>query len=301
MKKLFSRVLAFGIDIAICTLIIVGLSNIHLLNPNKTKIDEQYNGFSTINVKYEAFSKYLEDVIKDAKLEEKELNKINKEFTSYADIFKDINFNKQISNKEKDKLRNDAKEKYIEVSNEYGYKINKLNVYQTVISIVVYILYFGILQWLLKGQTFGKKLFKLRVLNDNDQKVPLWKFIVRTILITELLIIGLDLILVFVLNKNSYLVANYHIANFKYLYEMAFLVCMIIRDDQKSLHDLLLRTRVARFDKEGNEIKEVLFISDETEVIEEKKEKKTTKKVKKQKEVVEAIKVDDKKRTNKNN
>lgn len=301
MKKLFSRVLAFGIDIAICTLIIVGLSNIHLLNPNKTKIDEQYNGFSTVNVKYEAFSKYLEDVIKDAKLEEKELNKINKEFTSYADIFKDINFNKQISNKEKDKLRNDAKEKYIEVSNEYGYKINKLNVYQTVISIVVYILYFGLLQWLLKGQTLGKKLFKLRVLNDNDQKVPLWKFIVRTILITELLIIGLDLILVFVLNKNSYLVANYHIANFKYLYEMAFLVCMIIRDDQKSLHDLLLRTRVARFDKEGNEIKEVLFISDETEVIEEKKEKKTTKKVKKQKEVVEAIKVDDKKRTNKNN
>lgn len=301
MKKLFSRVLAFGIDIAICTLIIVGLSNIHLLNPNKTKIDEQYNGFSTINVKYEAFSKYLEDVIKDAKLEEKELNKINKEFTSYADIFKDINFNKQISNKEKDKLRNDAKEKYIEVSNEYGYKINKLNVYQTVISIVVYILYFSLLQWLLKGQTLGKKLFKLRVLNDNDKKVPLWKFIVRTILITELLIISLDLILVFVLNKNSYLVANYHIANFKYLYEMAFLVCMIIRDDQKSLHDLLLRTRVARFDKEGNEIKEVLFISDETEVIEEKKEKKTTKKLKKQKEVVEAIKVDDKKRINKNN
>ena len=80
---------------------------------------------------------------------------------------------------------------------------------------------------------------------------------------------------------------------------MAFLVCMIIRDDQKSLHDLLLHTRVLRFDKDGNEINEVLFVNSEEEIVEEKKEK--SKNRGKKKEVVEAIKVDDKKHTNKNN
>lgn len=299
MKKLFSRVLSFGIDIFICTLLIVGLSNINLINPNKSKIDEQYNSYSTISIEYEDFNKYLEDVIKDAKLDEQEHTKINKDFSEYAEIFEDINLNEEITNKEKDKLRNEAKEKYVQVSNDYGYRINKLNIYQTIISIVVYILYFGLLQWLLKGQTIGKKIFKLRVINDNGKSVPLWKFIVRAILIAEIIIIGLDLILVLVLNKNSYLVANYHIANFKYLYEMAFLVCMIIRDDQKSLHDLLLHTRVLRFDKDGNEINEVLFVNSEEEIVEEKKEK--IKNRGKKKEVVEAIKVDDKKHTNKNN
>lgn len=297
MKKLFSRVLAFIIDIMICTFIIIGLSNISFINPNKTKVDEHYNSLSKVTVKYEAFKKYLEDVLDDAKLTEEESKKINVEFDSYSSMFKDIELNKEITNKEKDKLRKEVEVRYVEVSNEYGYKINRLNTYQTFISIVVYVLYFTVLQFILKGQTIGKKIFRLRVINNDGSKVELWKHFIRTLLVVEVLLVLIDLALVLNLKINTYLVANYYIGNFKYLYEMAFLVCMIIRDDQKSLHDLLVGTRVARFDKNGKEIEEILFAPDEVQE-EVKEEKKNTKKRKK--EVVEAIKVNDKKRSNKN-
>lgn len=302
MKKLFSRVLAFGIDIIICTVIIVALSNIRLINPNKVKIDENYNSLSKVTVQYEAFDKYLEEVIKDAKLDEKESEKINKDFDDYSVLFKDIKINTEITNKEKDKLREEVKVRYVEVSNEYGYEINRLNVYQTVISVVIYILYFGILQFVLKGQTLGKKIFRLKVINTDGSNVPLWKHLVRTVFIVEMIIVVLDVILVLNMKLDSYMVANYYIGNFKYIYEMAFLVAMVIRDDQRSIHDLIVGTKVVRFDKEGKEIEEILFISEDKEEKEEiKKELPKEKTTKKKKEVVEAIKVNDKKRSNKNN
>ena len=103
--------------------------------------------------------------------------------------------------------------------------------------------------------------------------------------------------------------ANYWISQFRYIYEMLFLIVMIIRDDQRSVHDLILNTRVMLMDKNKNEVFDVLFTEDEVnkdkeEVKEEKKDiKKTTEKKsnKKVKEVVVAEKVNDKKKPNKNN
>ena len=82
---------------------------------------------------------------------------------------------------------------------------------------------------------------------------------------------------------------------------------MIIRDDQRSIHDLLLNTRVMLMDKNKNEVFDVLFTEEDLkqeekeEKLEDKKEVKKTTKKKKEKEVVVAEKVNDKKRINKTN
>ena len=46
---------------------------------------------------------------------------------------------------------------------------------------------------------------------------------------------------------------------------MAFLVTMIIRDDTRSIHDLLLNTKVVRFNLAGNIIDEKLFNDGDSE------------------------------------
>ncbi len=48
---------------------------------------------------------------------------------------------------------------------------------------------------------------------------------------------------------------------------MAFLVCMVVRDDTRSIHDLILNTRVLRYDKDGHEIIEQLFRDNDEENI----------------------------------
>lgn len=309
MKKIFNRVLAFVIDMLICTGLTLVLANIPLLNPNSAKVIVLYNGQSVEQVRYEAFKEKLEVYLEDAEIVEDEMKEIKGEYDTYSKLFEGVKVREEITNKKKDEIRAGVDGAYIAKINDYQYKIAKANAYTTVISFVIYILYFSILPIVLKGQTIGKKLFRLKVVDakDTSKKVPVWKYLVRGILVTELLLIGLDLILVLTLKLNPYLISSYWISNVRYIYEMAFLIVMIIRDDQRSVHDLLLNTRVMLMDKNNNEVFDCLFseegLKDEVKEVkdEDKKEVKKTTKKKAKKEVVVAEKVNDKKRINKTN
>ena len=58
------------------------------------------------------------------------------------------------------KIEEDSKE----LLNKYNYILGKIAISDSIITILTTLLYFGILQYLLKGQTIGKKLLKLQVL-----------------------------------------------------------------------------------------------------------------------------------------
>ena len=300
MKKILLRVGAFVIDMLICIVITVLLGQISLINPKNSEVAVLYQELSIEGAKYDSFIDDVEAYFKDGELVEEELTKIKTDYDTYSILFEGVNVKEEITNKKKDEIRGKIQETYINKINNINYKISKANVYQSVISFVVYVLYLGVVQWLMKGQTLGKKLFKLKVVNKNDidKKVPLWNYLLRAVFVSELLLIGTDLILAMVLDLNPYLTANYWISNLRYIYEMAFLIVLIIRDDQRSVHDLLLNTRVALFDKSGNEVKDVLFL-EEDEKEETKEEKKDIKKS--TKKDVKEVKFDDKKKSNKTN
>lgn len=301
MKKILLRVGAFVIDMLICIVITVLLGQISLINPENSEVAVLYQELSIEGAKYDSFIDDVEAYFKDGELVEEELTKIKTDYDTYSILFEGVNVKEEITNKKKDEIRGKIQETYINKINNINYKISKANVYQSVISFVVYILYLGVAQWLMKGQTLGKKLFKLKVVNKNDidKKVPLWNYLLRAVFVSELLLIGTDLILVMVLDLNPYLTANYWISNLRYIYEMAFLIVLIIRDDQRSVHDLLLNTRVALFDKNGNEVKDVLFLEEDEKEEETKEEKKDIKKS--TKKDVKEVKFDDKKKSNKTN
>ena len=301
MKKILLRVGAFVIDMLICIVITVLLGQISLINPKNSEVAVLYQELSIEGAKYDSFIDDVEAYFKDGELVEEELTKIKTDYDTYSILFEGVNVKEEITNKKKDEIRGKIQETYINKINNINYKISKANVYQSVISFVVYVLYLGVVQWLMKGQTLGKKLFKLKVVNKNDidKKVPLWNYLLRAVFVSELLLIGTDLILAMVLDLNPYLTANYWISNLRYIYEMAFLIVLIIRDDQRSVHDLLLNTRVALFDKSGNEVKDVLFLEEDEKEEETKEEKKDIKKS--TKKDVKEVKFDDKKKSNKTN
>lgn len=302
MNKLIKRSLAFIIDLMICSIIIVGLSSIKTLNPLGTKIDEAYKDLSYEVSRYDDFNTYYNKISKDNIINDKEYKVITTEYDSYSKLFKDIKLNEELKDEKVAEIRDNIDIRYIEVTNSYGYQINRLTRYQTIITIIIYLLYFIILEIVLKGQTIGKKLMRIKVVDSKDIKkhVPIWKYIGRVILTTGVIFIAIDLILVMNLKEKAYLEAYYWLSNIKYVYQMLFLVCIIVRDDQRSIHDLIFNTRIARLDKDGNEVEDILFkyVEDTSKEVKEVKE---TKPKKKKKEVVEAIKVNDKKRINKDN
>lgn len=271
MKKILYRILAYVLDLGLVSVIILGLSMLSFVNPNNDKLNYKYKEYYTATTAYDELSEKLGDYFEDGRIDTKEITEIHVKYADYSDAFKSIKVNEGIKNKDIETIKDRVNELSIEVANNHAYEINKLNSTQVIISLIVYVLYFGVLQYFLNGQTVFKRLLKLKVVNNKDskKKVPLWNYIVRALLVTEIIISLVDLILLFTLNQSIYITSNYWITQIKYIYEMAFLVCMIVRDDARSVDDLILNTRVLRYDKSGREIKEKLF--DDKEIVKAEK------------------------------
>lgn len=263
MKKILLRILAFALDIGLCSLIIFGLSMMSFVNPNTSKLNNYYRSVNQNREDYNNLLKSMDEYFEDGMLSDIEFNDITVRYFDYVEPFKNLKLNEDIKNEEINTIKDKVNEINVNINNDLAIKINKLNGVQVVISLVVYVLYFGVLQYFMKGQTPFKRLFRLKVVKKNGGKVSLISFIIRAILISEIAISVVDLTLLFTLNNLNYITCNYWLTQFKYIYEMAFLVCMIVRDDMRSVHDLILGTEVVRYDKTGKKINDVLFVEGE--------------------------------------
>ena len=84
----------------------------------------------------------------------------NKTFKSFFESDYDgSKINKSEITKQKEKITT----YYTEKAADYNYKMQKMSISNSIITLSVTLLYFGILQFFLKGQTLGKKILKLSV------------------------------------------------------------------------------------------------------------------------------------------
>ena len=301
MKKMIFRVLAYAVDMVLVSAITIFLATLSFVNPGYNEYKTQYESLNEVRIIYTNFGTEYNKSIEDNKISAEEKTKLDELSTEYSVVLNDY-VDKDLSDEDKSKITTEIQNKFNDKYNDIAYSMTKNNSITKIITILMTIFYFGVIQYVLKGRTIGKLVFRLRVVNkdDNNKPVPLYSYLLRSIIIGELLIIAADLITLYALNKDGYLVSAGIINTVQYIYEIAFLIVMMMREDQRSIHDLLLGTRVALFDKEGNEVIET---STEEEVKEEpkKEEKKATpkkktttkKKTTKKKEFVSAEKVDD--------
>lgn len=262
MKKIIFRILAFALDIGVCSFIIFGLSMMSFINPNQDKINDYYKMSSINKEEYTGLVENIDKYLEDGMLSDTEFGEIMVNYPDYIEAFNDITINEDIKNSEIESIKDKINEMNVTFSNDFAIKINKLSWVQVIISFVVYVLYFGVLQFFMKGQTPFKRLFRIKVVNKSGGKVSLVSFIIRSVLISEIIISLVDLGLLFKLSNTVYVTSNYWLSQFKMIYEMAFLVCMIVRDDMRSIHDLILGTEVIRYDKKGKKINDILFNSE---------------------------------------
>ena len=113
-------------------------------------------------------------------------------------------------------------------------------------------IYFVIFQWWNKGQTLGKKLFKLKVVDDNEENPNIFKYILRTLFNGSSLIMGVNFILLVRLIflfiggigtntfYNIYLGTQYA----AYIFELVFIVVYLVNKKNKGLDDIIAGTKV---------------------------------------------------------
>lgn len=228
MKKVFSRIVAYTIDAFIITVI-------STLITSNSYINKDYKKSIELSENYEVVYEEYEDSME-------ELNNLKE--------------NDKISQKEYDKKIKKIEEEYKEENIDYSYKFVKYSVIPTIINIMLILLYFVVIQFYFNGQTIGKWIMKLRIVSNNDSKLTMLNFFVRSVVLNGLLTNLISVILIITLSKSNYLVASEVIFIIEYIIEMCIIFMLCFNKNNRGLHDIISNTKVISENKTNELIKE---------------------------------------------
>lgn len=130
------------------------------------------------------------------------------------------------------------------------YKLQKENITVNIVTITLYIGYFVVFATLNKGQTLGKKLLKIRVVNKNNDKPSIWNMLVRSLFIYNIISILFSTVAVKFLNINTF---TYIYTTLRYIECFVIIISffmVIYKKDGRGLHDMIAGTSVIEEVKE---------------------------------------------------
>lgn len=165
---------------------------------------------------------------------------------------------------------------------DLNYNINKYKVISSSISVVGFLLYFAVLQWALKGQTIGKKIMKIRVVaNNEDKKLNVGNYILRSLILNNIIFSIILIIGVYIFEAPGYYTLSMVVSYLQLLVMSLIMLMVVLRKDYRGLHDFVAGTKVidlavlvqdeASLEKEKVEEKQVIEVKEYVKDEEEKK------------------------------
>ncbi len=119
------------------------------------------------------------------------------------------------------------------------YDADKGSVIYTLVSVGSLILYFVVFQYFNKGQTVGKMIMKVRVVGNSGNKLSIFNYFVRSLVVNNLFSMFSQLICLGIFSKSSYYVISTGISNIGSFLLYATFVCALWRNDERGIHDIL--------------------------------------------------------------
>ena len=242
-KPFMKRVCAYTIDMFIVLMISSLISSIPVLNKN---IDEYQKKYSEYEEKYNMYMDYLEsleDSYEDQEITEEEYNKLI-ENNDYEGLISSSYEDNKITEKEYKNIVSKVNEDFDQTAKDYVYILSKEGVSNAIVTLICTLLYFGVLQYFLKGQTIGKKILKLQVVSASDKKLNITNYLFRSLIVNDVLLNMIGTIFLLFTSKQIYTKADNVISILISIVEALIIFYVLTRDDARGLHDMLFNTKV---------------------------------------------------------
>ncbi len=141
------------------------------------------------------------------------------------------------------------------INEEYAdllYDINYYSISQTLITIVVIVLYFTLFPRFNNDQTIGKQLVKIKVVYKDQERVPMYIYFIKSLIMPVFAnvilfnVIGniINVVLLFGVKGMAYLYANTIVTNIINVLCYVDVIKTISSKEGKSLRDVITKTRV---------------------------------------------------------
>lgn len=153
-----------------------------------------------------------------------------------------------------------SEDEYFEKANDISYIVSKESQADTIVTLVITIIYFVVFAYYMNGATLGKKMMHITVVSSDDRQLTLNSFLLRSLLVDSILMNILGLFMIMFLTKTLYFkIFDVTSIIFGGLY-IVIMIMVLFRKDGRGLHDIFSNTKVITTE-EGNEliIKEKIF------------------------------------------
>ena len=137
-------------------------------------------------------------------------------------------------------------EQYLEEYTDVLYDMQKANALPNAINTVLIIAYFIVFQYLNKGQTIGKKLLKIKIVNEDKKDISLKQMLIRGIMIYSILSSLINIILFFNVSRKVYMTSYLTIGAIESLILFLSAIFILYRNDKKALHDIVSKSIVIK-------------------------------------------------------
>jgi len=135
-------------------------------------------------------------------------------------------------------------EEYTDKVIDLNYELQKSSFVTNILDIVLYVGYFIVFGYLNKGQTLGKKICKIKVVNGNGDSPSIWSMVIRSLFIYGMFTLLYSVMFVNILNKEIF-TYSYVVVNYIEIIFMAIAFFMVLyKKDGRGLHDLMAKTNV---------------------------------------------------------
>ena len=142
--------------------------------------------------------------------------------------------------------------------NDLSYKVSKYSVPTTIINIFVSIVYFVLFAYLNKGQTIGKKILGIKVVDNKTGKNPSFiKVLLRGIILYGYVTSITSTLILALASKSTYLSSYTYLSFVETTLLLLSFAFILFREDTRGLHDLIAGTKVVNAKTIAEEIKEI--------------------------------------------
>ncbi len=139
-------------------------------------------------------------------------------------------------------------EEYVNQMVDLGYDISKQTVIASIVTIVISLLYYVVYPCYNNGQTFGKKLMKIKIKKTNDTELSMNDLLIRSMINNSILVNIINIVLVLFLSKNLYLSTSSLFSTIQYLVLIISLIMIAFTKNAQGLHDKVCKTEVVQAD-----------------------------------------------------
>lgn len=243
IKMFTRRVCAYIIDLFIVLLVSTIISNIPFINKDMKDYQKTYDEYEEKYNNYADYNQLLKDSYNDELIAEEEYQELIKN-DLYKELIESKYDDQTISKEEYDNIVEETKTKFDSVAEDYVYLLSKKSVTSSLITLICVLLYFGVMQFFLKGETIGKKLFKLKVVSANDEKITVLNYLLRSLIVNEVLFNIISILSLVFATRAVYTKIDNVISILLSIVEGLIIFLVIYREDGRGLHDLLFNTKV---------------------------------------------------------